>query len=303
MFGITLSLKRSLLLASVLSLSAGLSVAQAQPGDGPRGGERRGMQDDDGERGERGPRGPRGERGEDGDRGPRGDRGDRGPRQLFAGMDLSDEQKEQVREAMMAHHEERKAWHEANKERFQSIREQMKAAHEAGDRETMQSLREQVRTLMESAPKPDATHDTIRGILNEDQQAIFDERIEKIRERMEQRREGGPDGKGGPEGKGRLFGNLDLTEEQQGQLREIMQSDQTREEKMEAVRGMLTEDQQAKLKENFEKMKQKRGDGDRGPRGDRGDRGPRGPREAQRDEGGPHGPRGGDQEDDQLDLD
>lgn len=321
MFGIHNSLKKSLLLASLLALTGALSSAQAQPADDgpPPDGPPPRMGQADGQQGPRGPRdGQAGQRGpRDGERGPRADRPD--PRRLFAGMDLTDDQKSQIRDIMQAFGEERREWHEAHQEQFQSLREQMRAARESGDKDAMDSLRDQVRELMDSAPKPDATHDQVRALLNDDQKAVFDERIAKMREFMEQRREGGPGGPGDPqagEGRpgGRLFANLDLTDDQKDQLREIMQSDQTRAEKIEAVKNILTDEQKAKLQDNIEKMKQWREQqGDRGPRGEQGDRGPRGPRGE--GDGPPRGPRGGDgdappppppppppADDDQLDL-
>jgi periplasmic protein CpxP/Spy len=270
-----------------------------------------------GERGEGmgrdGDRGPRGEAGEKGRRGPRS-RGDIAKR-MFAGMDLTDEQKTEVKEILKAHGDERKAWHEEHQDEFQALREKMRDAR--GDQDAMEALRNEVHALMESAPKPDATHDQIRGLLNEEQQATFDERVTKMRERMAQWRENrkdgpprgpgmGPDGDGPPHGRGmgpgsdgppppgaegrgrrgpggRLFGNIDLDDGQKAEMREIMQSDVTREEKMAAVREILTEEQQAKLDKNVEKMRKYREEhqGERGERGERprrGDRGPRGDR-------------------------
>ncbi len=330
MFGYTHSKSRTLILASVLALTGGYAMAQPED-QGP--GDRPGRRQADGEgrhqRGERGEgmhqRGERGEgmrhhgeRGEAGERGPRGQR-DRGAmaRRLFGDMDLTDEQKEQIRDIMKAHGDERKAWHEEHKDEFQAIREKMRDAR--GDKDAMDAARKEVQALMESAPKPDATHDQIRALLNEEQQATFDERIAKMRERMEQwrenRKDGPPRGRGmGPDGdgpprhadgqgrkghpRGRLFGNLDLDDDQKAQMREIMQSDVTREEKMAAVRDLLTDEQKAQLDENTEKMRKYREEhrGERGERGDRprrGERGPRGDR-PQRD-----GDKGGDEK---LDL-
>ena len=299
MFEYINSMKKTLLLASVLTLTGGVSVAQGQPGGGPPDGEppRMGQQD-----GEHGPRGPQADRRERGPRDEAGPHGPHGPgdiaRRLFAGMELTDAQKAEIEEIMIAHGDERKAWHEAHQEELQALREQMREAHEAKDKEAIDATRKQVQELMESAPKPDATHDQIRALLTEDQQKIFDERIEKMRRFMEQRRQGGPDAMRRPGG--RLFGNLNMSDEQKVQLREIMQSDQTREEKIEAVKQILTEEQQAKLQENLEKMKQMRQRrGEDGPRGNRGDRGPRG------GQGGPPPPPPPPphDDDDQLDLD
>lgn len=298
MFEIKNTTGKALILASVLALTGGVAMAQ-QDGDGPGDGDRARKMLRGGEG--RPQRGERGEKGERADRGPRGDRGDMGKR-LFGGMELDEDQKAQIKDIMQAHGEERKAWHEANKGKFQALKDKMREAHKAEDQVAAQAVRDEIKALMESAPKPDASHDQIRAILNEEQQATFDERVAKMRERMENWKDGRGDGpqhgRRGPGGEGhdgdgppkdgrrardgRIFGNLDLDDDQKTKLRETMQSDQTREEKMAAVREMLNDDQKAQLDENIEKMKKnreerkakrgdrdgKRGNGD-GPRRDR----------------------------------
>lgn len=305
MFGIKNTAGGSLILASALVLTSGYAMAQ-RDGQGPKDGERPAKRQADGKQ----------KLGEDGERMRRGPRDGEGMhRWLFEGMELSDDQKAQIHEVMKKHGDERKAWHEAHQEEFQALREKMRDAREAQDKDAMEALREEGKALMRSAPKPDTTHDEIRAILNEDQREIFDERVEKMRERAEQwreRRQDGPppgpgmdpDGDGPPrhmDGQGpghpgaRLFGNLDLTDEQQAKLKETMQSDMTREEKMAAVREMLTDEQKAQLDENIEKMRKFREE-NRGEDGDRPRRDGSGPGGEGGRRGGPDGP------DDQLDL-
>lgn len=317
MFGYTHSKSRTLILASVLALTGGYAMAEAEDqasGDGERPARRQADGEGRHHRGERGEgmghdgEGRRGEHGEAGKRGPRGPRdGKAMAKRMFGDMDLTDDQKASVKEAMKAHGDERKAWHEEHQDEFQAIKEKMREAR--GDQDAMEALRDEIHALMDSAPKPDATHDQIRALLNEEQQATFDERIAKMRERKEQWRENRNDGPRGPgmghdgdgpppgaEGEGRhhrrgarIFGNLDLDEDQKGTFHEIMKSDQTREEKMTAVREVLTEEQQAQLDTNVEKMRKYREEhqgehgerGDRPRRGERGERGPRGDRPQQ----------------------
>jgi len=298
MFGIKHTAGKALVLASVLAMTGGVAMAE-QDSAGPGDGDRARKQHKDGEGRQRGERGERGERG---DRGPRGDRGDIA-RRLFGGMDLSDDQKAQIKDIMKAHGDERKAWHEANKDAFEALREKMRAARKSEDKDAGQAVRDEIKALMDSAPKPDASHDQVRALLNEEQQATFDERIEKMRERMEKMKENRGDGPprgrrgdgppkgehgmmGDGEGKnkdgrkargGRVFGNLDLNDDQKAKLRETMQSDQTREEKMAAVREMLTDDQKAQLDKNIAKMKKYREEnkGDRKGRGGKRGDGPK----------------------------
>ncbi len=320
MFGYKNSTGRTLILVSVLAVTGGVAVAERDgrgPGDGDRPAHRQG--DREGKRGDQGERGEWGERGEHGPRGERGDRPgrpspERMHRRLFADMDLTDEQRDQIRETMKAFGDERKAWHEANRDEFQALREKMRDAHQGDDKDAAKAVREEIKALMESAPKPDAAHDEVRALLNEEQQVVFDERIAKIRERMEQWKEGRgagpPHGRGGfgpgedgPPKDGRrargakLFGNLDLTDDQKASLRETMQSDMTREEKKAAVREMLNDDQKAQFDENVKKMRKYREE----HKGERGDRSKRHDRGGDRDGEGPNRDRKPDS-DSQLDL-
>ncbi|MCH8064572.1 MAG: hypothetical protein IIC90_01940, partial [Chloroflexi bacterium] len=198
--------------------------------------------------------------------------------------------------------DKRKTWHEEHKDKFRTLREKMRDAHQAEDKEAVQAVREEIKALMQSAPKPDAAHDEVRALLTEEQQTTFDERITKMRERMEQwkerrgdgpphgRRGFSPDDDGAPphgqrfEGRrrhgARVFGNLDLTDDQKTQLRETMQSDKTREEKMAAVREMLSDEQKTRLDENLKKMREFR-EKHKGERGEH--RGRRGDRDGERD--------------------
>ena len=298
MFGYKNTTCRPLILASALALTGSVAMAERSeqgPHDGDRPAHRQGDQDGKRRHGERGKRGDR-----PGHRGPKAMH-----RRLFADMDLTDEQRDQIRETMKTFGDERKAWHEENKDEFRSLRDKMRDAHHADDKEAVQAVREQIKALMESAPKPDAAHDEVRALLNEEQQATFDERKTKIRKRMEQWKEGRDDGpprhgmdgehrRGDrPEGRrrrgARLFSNLDLTDDQKASLRETMQSDQTRKEKMAAVREMLNDEQNAQLDGNIEKMRKYREEhkGERGERGDRhGRRGDQDGDRPKRDRGG-----------------
>jgi hypothetical protein len=316
---------RGLVFVSALAMAGGAAVAEQQD-RGPQGADRQGQRqgDRDGKR-QHGDRGDRGDRANNGERrGPR----DRGMQQrLFAGMDLSDEQKTQVRETMKKFGDERRAWHDANKDQFQAIKNKMRAAREAKDKDAMQAARDEIRALMESGPKPGDAHDQVRALLNEEQQALFDERTAKMKERMQQWKDSRGDGTPGPppgrhgfappDGPGRdgppmdgpprgdrrehaqrLFGNLDLTDEQRDNIRDTMRGDGTREEKMAAVRESLTEDQQARLDENLEKMRKYREE----HKGEHGERGERRPRDGN-GEGRRHDRRqNGDGNDDKLDL-
>lgn len=91
---------------------------------------------------------------------------------LFADIDLTDDQKMQIKEIRME-----------NKERVQEIRQEMKEARDAKDKEAMKAAGEKMQTLMEQ------THGEIRGVLTAEQQKQFDKNVQEMKERREARRE------------------------------------------------------------------------------------------------------------------
>jgi len=91
-----------------------------------------------------------------------------GLREALLSLDLTAEQKTQLREQGKAHHEamqENREAHEAEREAarasMQKLRADMKAAHEAGDKDKIADLRQQAKTAME------ARHATMEARKNE----------------------------------------------------------------------------------------------------------------------------------------
>ena len=124
-----------------------------------------------------------------------GDRRGNFIRALFDGIALNDEQKSELREIASGHAEEVKAWHEDHRDEFEAIRAKMRAARENKDREAGEAARAELETLMATRPKPDATFAAMREVLATDaDKAKFDENLQKLKERMEARRERGPEG-------------------------------------------------------------------------------------------------------------
>ncbi|MBB6431165.1 Spy/CpxP family protein refolding chaperone [Algisphaera agarilytica] len=192
------NLKFSLIAVLAVVMCAGLANAQPAGGDddnGPKERQReRGERAERGERGERGERAERGERGERGEKGERGKRGQRGGQEVLKGLDLSDDQKEAIKGILKGKQEEGRA-----------IREEMKEARESGDQEAMKAAMEKIQAMR------DEMHEAVRGELNAEQQATFDENLAKLKEKAAERKgkgKGGAEGKngkkggeGGPEGK------------------------------------------------------------------------------------------------------
>ena len=167
----------ALVVPAVLTLAAGAEEADDKVLRGPKA---------DGERGERGGRFSHGKRGHR-------DKGGKGGhmKYMLGDLDLTDEQKGQIKELGKANREAMKAWHKEHKDEIQAINKQI------------QKLHEQKRKLMKTSPMHQKFPDQIRGVLDEEQQKTFDERIEKMKKRHEQMKERGKRGKHGKHREGR----------------------------------------------------------------------------------------------------
>lgn len=180
----------ALLIAACAMFAAG-SIVQAEPSDAPEGDSTA-----EADRPLKGPnvdtqrRGPRARMGEDGKRkGPRHHPG-QVFRHLLRDLDLSDEQKTEIRDILKANGDKMREYRESNKEKIDEIREQMKAAREAKDREKMKQLHEQLKAIHEGRPvKMGEVTDQIRTKLTAEQRETFDERVAEMKEKIEEARE------------------------------------------------------------------------------------------------------------------
>lgn len=148
----------------------------------------------------------------------KGFKGERGPGKGAAIMDilkelnLTEEQKTQVRTVLADAKKSMDDWRTANQAELDKIHADLKAAHEAKDRDAAQKAHARRMELMKSAPQPDANHAKLRAILTPDQQKTFDEKIAALKKQREENRgKGGPmmeggKGKNRPEGKGKPEG-------------------------------------------------------------------------------------------------
>ncbi|NBC10134.1 MAG: hypothetical protein GVY24_00165 [Planctomycetes bacterium] len=121
------------------------------------------------------------------------DRGHRVMAALFRDIELTDAQKEELREIGQAHRKQVKAWHDEHREELDAIREKMRQARKDQDREAAKAAHEEFKALLETRPKPDAAFAEMRDVLATDEdKAQFDENLEAIKQRMKERRERGP---------------------------------------------------------------------------------------------------------------
>ncbi|MEM6333086.1 MAG: Spy/CpxP family protein refolding chaperone [Planctomycetota bacterium] len=175
----------------------GAGVAMAAPGEGsekPKSAEREARGSSDGERGQR--RG--GPEGRDG-RGAEG-RGAGMIRAMFREVNLTDSQKERVREILGEARAERQAWMEANGEQLRELREKMADARAVQDQDAAQAAAQELRTIMSSGLSPTAIAEDVRAELTPEQAEVFDRNFDEVQQRMRDRVRGEAQGRRGPSG-------------------------------------------------------------------------------------------------------
>ncbi|MFW5682668.1 MAG: hypothetical protein ACOC1G_06650 [Phycisphaeraceae bacterium] len=111
---------------------------------------------------------------------------------LFKDVELSEEQRKEVRDVMQKHRAGVEKWREENKQEIRKLRERIQEARRDKDRDAARAAFEELLKLGEDRPKPDALLDDIRGELTAEQVQQFNENVEAIKEkakdRMEERR-------------------------------------------------------------------------------------------------------------------
>lgn len=155
-------------------------VALAERGEGPR--EKREMR---GERGER----PEGKELREKMKERREGMRERVAKKLFEGVDLSEDQRAQLKAVREKARGDAEAWRDSNKAKFQDIREQMRTARESDDKEAFEAAKKQARDLMKNAPRPSDYTDQVRSVLTDDQREVFDQNREQMKEKFEEWRE------------------------------------------------------------------------------------------------------------------
>ena len=113
---------------------------------------------------------------------------------LFDGVDLTDDQKKQVRAAFKNHHEKVRAWHDEHSDEMRQLKQDMRAAYKAADREKMKQLRQRAHALMQSRPMRVALFADIKEILSDEQWKTLNDNRSEMREKVRKHRPG-PRGK------------------------------------------------------------------------------------------------------------
>ena len=119
-----------------------------------------------------------------------GERGERGRGQLadrmhrlMEGVNLTEDQKAQVRPIMEEAAEKWRAFHEEHKEELDKLREEMKAAREAKDKDKAKEVGQKVRAIMEQADFRGDAIEKIKKVLTPEQLATFEKNLEEMKDR------------------------------------------------------------------------------------------------------------------------
>ena len=145
-------------------------------------------------------------------------------------MDLTDEQRQQVREVLASHGQSMRQFREQHGEQMNGLRERMRQAIQARDREQIGAVRDEISRLRDQAPTFDALLEDLDGILTAEQiaqlEAARPERPARPDARGGGMRRDGPGEGHGPRAqiRGRIhraLARLDLTEDQKAQIRQI----------------------------------------------------------------------------------
>ena len=110
-------------------------------------------------------------------------------RQLFKDIELSAEQRQEVRDVMQEHREGVQKWREDNEQEIKKLREQMRDARREQDRDAAVAAFEELLKLSEDRPKPEDLLEDIRGELSDEQVKQFNKNVEAIKEKAKDRME------------------------------------------------------------------------------------------------------------------
>lgn len=108
---------------------------------------------------------------------------------LFEGIELRDEQRRDIREALEAHREQQRQWREDHRDELGEMRRQMRQAREDEDRERLRELRTRLMELRREQPTAENLHERFRDTLNDEQWEQFQENRRAMREELRQRQQ------------------------------------------------------------------------------------------------------------------
>lgn len=113
----------------------------------------------------------------------------RAAKKLFEGVELTDDQRAQLKAVREKARTDAENWRNANQAKFKELREQMRTARQNDDKEAFEAAKNEARNLMKNAPRPRDYTDQVRGVLNEEQRVVFDQNHEELKQKFEEWRE------------------------------------------------------------------------------------------------------------------
>ncbi|MHC4562604.1 MAG: hypothetical protein ACYS8X_07520 [Planctomycetota bacterium] len=179
-------------------------------------------------------------------------------------LDLPAETEEQVLGILKTHRQAAENWRSEHGEEFKELREAMRAAKEAGDTDKLAELREQAEKLMAGRKE---LHEQLMSQLDD---VLTDEQMADVKKLFRPRK-----GRG-HRGPGMFLRGLDLSDEQQAQVKAILseaeqqaeaaETPEAKKEIMQAARKkihdeVLTEEQQAKAEAMRKELRHRKGAG------------------------------------------
>tara|TARA_Y100000589_G_scaffold310352_1_gene328647 strand:- start:1077 stop:1655 length:579 start_codon:yes stop_codon:yes gene_type:complete len=171
----------SMIVALCVLLAAGFSFAQSESSSSDRP-QRQGQRD--------------GQR-----QGPRDGEGRGGPfGQVLKELELSEEQMQQVKTIMQKHREQVEAYREKNGDQAQQLRKDFRQAMEDKDYDKLHTLIDQLKTVDKDRPSMTEMAAEVRGVLNAEQQKIWDAKAEEMKNNRGKHMRRGPRGEGQSDG-------------------------------------------------------------------------------------------------------
>lgn len=110
--------------------------------------------------------------------------------EVLATLNLSEDQKNEIRTVLVEARTKTKEWREANADKQKALMEEIKTAREAKDKDKAENAMKQLRELREGAPKPAEVIDNIKALLTAEQREAFDVKIKELREERQNQNKG-----------------------------------------------------------------------------------------------------------------
>lgn len=99
-------------------------------------------------------------------------------------LNLTQDQKTKIQSMMQDFHQKMQAFRSAHEGKAQELREQMKAARDAGDKDKARQVAQQMEELKKDAPKPKELIDNIKTVLTPDQAATLESKVDARRKQF-----------------------------------------------------------------------------------------------------------------------